>query len=47
MLVFSQELFGPVLTAYVYKDGDASAILQLIDTTSPYALTGAVFADDE
>ncbi|MBX3147868.1 MAG: L-glutamate gamma-semialdehyde dehydrogenase [Gemmatimonadales bacterium] len=41
-----EELFGPVLTAYVYKDDDWKPTLKLVDSTSPYALTGAVFARD-
>ncbi len=41
-----EELFGPVLTIYVYDDADLDQALELCDTTSPYALTGAVFADD-
>ena len=41
-----EELFGPVLTIYVYDDADWEATLELVDTTSPYALTGAVFATD-
>ena len=41
-----EELFGPVLTIYVYEDKDFDAVLELIDTTSPYALTGAVIAQD-
>ena len=40
------ELFGPVLTIYVYKDNEYERTLELCDTTSPYALTGAVFATD-
>ncbi|HZW78514.1 MAG TPA: L-glutamate gamma-semialdehyde dehydrogenase [Flavobacteriaceae bacterium] len=41
------ELFGPVLTIYVYKDDeDWADILELVDTTSEYALTGAVFSED-
>jgi 1-pyrroline-5-carboxylate dehydrogenase len=39
-----RELFGPVVTAYVYPENDFDAALELCDTTSPYALTGAVFA---
>lgn len=39
-----QELFGPVLTVYVYEDKDFEAALTLCDTTSPYALTGAFFS---
>ncbi|MCD6118461.1 L-glutamate gamma-semialdehyde dehydrogenase [bacterium] len=41
-----EEIFGPVLTIYVYKDADYEDTLRLCDTTSPYALTGAVFAND-
>ena len=41
-----EEIFGPVLTVYVYDDADWEAALELVDTTSPYALTGAVFATD-
>ncbi|WP_424002033.1 L-glutamate gamma-semialdehyde dehydrogenase [Maribacter sp. IgM3_T14_3] len=40
------ELFGPVVTIYVYDDKDWSATLQLIDGTSEYALTGAVLSQD-
>jgi 1-pyrroline-5-carboxylate dehydrogenase len=42
-----EEIFGPVITIYVYadeKDDDYAAVLELCDQTSPYALTGAVFA---
>jgi len=41
-----EELFGPVLTLYVYPDAQWSETLRLVDQTSPYALTGAVFAQD-
>jgi 1-pyrroline-5-carboxylate dehydrogenase len=41
-----EELFGPVLTIYVYKADEFEQTLQLVDTTSPYALTGAVIAQD-
>ncbi len=41
-----EEIFGPVLTIYVYKDADFEEVLTLVDTTSPYALTGAIFAQD-
>ncbi|NNE75860.1 MAG: L-glutamate gamma-semialdehyde dehydrogenase, partial [Pricia sp.] len=40
------ELFGPVVTVYVYDDKDWSNTLKLVDETSPYALTGAVLATD-
>lgn len=41
-----EEIFGPVLTVYVYEDSEYEATLDLLDRTSPYALTGAVFASD-
>lgn len=41
-----EELFGPILTIHVYDDKDYKKVLNLVDTTSPYALTGAVFAQD-
>ena len=40
------ELFGPVVTVYVYDDSDWSKTLQLVDSTSEYALTGAVLSRD-
>lgn len=40
------ELFGPILTIYIYEDKDWKNTLQLIDETSEYALTGAVFSED-
>lgn len=39
-----EELFGPVLTVYVYKDSEYEATLEVVDKTGPYALTGAIFA---
>jgi 1-pyrroline-5-carboxylate dehydrogenase len=41
-----EEIFGPVLTIYVYEDKDFSHILDVANSTSPYALTGAIFAND-
>jgi 1-pyrroline-5-carboxylate dehydrogenase len=41
-----EEIFGPVLTVYVYPERQWDEVLRLVDTTSPYALTGAVFAAD-
>ena len=41
-----EEIFGPVLSVYVYDDAKWSETLELVDRTSPYALTGAVFARD-
>ncbi|UJH68173.1 L-glutamate gamma-semialdehyde dehydrogenase [Allomuricauda sp. SCSIO 65647] len=40
------ELFGPVVTVYVYEDKDWSKTLELVDSTSEYALTGAVLSQD-
>lgn len=39
-----EELFGPVLTVYLYEDAEFERAMELVDSTSPYALTGAVFA---
>ncbi|PIY09575.1 MAG: 1-pyrroline-5-carboxylate dehydrogenase [Flexibacter sp. CG_4_10_14_3_um_filter_32_15] len=41
-----EEIFGPVLTIYVYPENDFEDILMLTDQTSPYALTGSIFAND-
>ena len=41
-----EELFGPVLTVYIYDENKYEATLKLVDETSPYALTGAVIAQD-
>lgn len=41
-----EEIFGPVLTAYIYEDDKFEEILDIVDQTSPYALTGAVLAQD-
>ena len=41
-----EEIFGPVLTIYVYDENQWEETLALVDSTSPYALTGAVFAKD-
>ncbi len=42
-----EEIFGPVVTAYVYDDAKWHETLKIVDSTSPYALTGAVFARDK
>ena len=44
--LMQQEIFGPVLTVFVYPDAELERALELCDTGSPYALTGAVFAAD-
>ena len=41
-----EELFGPVVTLYVYPEKEWHSTLELMDRTSPYALTGAVFSTD-
>ena len=41
-----EEIFGPVMTIYVFKDSDFDKILDLVDKTSEYALTGAILAND-
>lgn len=41
-----EELFGPILTIYVYPAGKFDAVLETCDQTSPYGLTGAIFAND-
>ncbi|KAL0978476.1 hypothetical protein UPYG_G00170950 [Umbra pygmaea] len=45
-VIMAEEIFGPVLSVYVYPENDYLEVLQLIDNTSPYALTGAIFALD-
>ena len=42
-----EELFGPIVTTFVYDDGNYEETLELVDNTSPYGLTGAVFGRDE
>jgi 1-pyrroline-5-carboxylate dehydrogenase len=41
-----EELFGPVLSLYVYPENEFSQILDIVDKTSPYGLTGSIFASD-
>lgn len=45
-VTMEEELFGPVLTIYVYEDDKYAETLELLDNTSPYALTGGIFAKD-
>ena len=42
-----EEIFGPILTIYIYEPKDWNETLKLVDSTSPYALTGAVFAQNK
>ena len=44
--LMAEEIFGPVMTVYVYEDDDYDETLELCDQTSPYALTGAIFGLD-
>jgi 1-pyrroline-5-carboxylate dehydrogenase len=44
--VFTTEYFGPILAVYVYDDSALDSVIDLVDTASPYALTGAIFAQD-
>jgi 1-pyrroline-5-carboxylate dehydrogenase len=44
--LMEEEIFGPVVTLYVYEDDEYAQTLHVLDQTSPYALTGAVFATD-
>lgn len=45
--IMCEEIFGPVLSIYVYKDSEVNNIPKLIGTSTQFALTGAVFAQDE
>jgi 1-pyrroline-5-carboxylate dehydrogenase len=46
MRLMRDELFGPIVTAYVYPEGQWEETLRLVDETAPYALTGAIFAGE-
>ena len=41
-----EEIFGPILSVYVYEDADFEQVLELTDSSTPYGLTGAIFARD-
>lgn len=41
-----EEIFGPVLTIYIYPENDFEQAMELVDNTSPYALTGSIFSND-
>ena len=45
-ITMTQEIFGPVMTVYVYEDADFVKTCELIDTTTEYGLTGSVFGQD-
>ncbi|HEY4458393.1 MAG TPA: L-glutamate gamma-semialdehyde dehydrogenase [Pseudonocardiaceae bacterium] len=44
--IFTTEYFGPILSVHVYADEDYPKVLDLVDTSTPYALTGSIFATD-
>ena len=44
--IMTEEIFGPVLSAYVYDDDQLEETLELVDSSTAFALTGAVFAED-
>ena len=46
-LTMEEEIFGPVMTIYVYHDKEYKETLKLCDNTSPYALTGSIFSKDK
>ncbi len=46
-LTMEEEIFGPVMTIYVYHDNEFEETLHLCDQTSPYALTGSIFSNDK
>ena len=45
--IFKEELFGPVVTAFVYPDADAMKMVDQIGKDTPYALTGALYSEDQ
>ncbi len=45
-ITMCEEIFGPVVTIYIYQDENFEETLKLVDSTSPYALTGSIFAKD-
>ena len=45
-LTMEEEIFGPVVTFYLYKDTDYETMLDIVNKTSPYALTGTIFANN-
>ena len=47
LLFYFQEIFGPIVTVYVYPDEKYHETAELANETSPYALTGAIYAEDQ
>src|SRR4029078_3312772 len=44
--LMSEEFFGPIVTTYVYPEGEWEQTLELVDETAPYGLTGAILSQD-
>lgn len=44
--IMTEEIFGPVLSVYVYKDSKLDETMKLVENSTPYALTGAIFSQD-
>lgn len=45
--IMTEEIFGPLLTVYVYKDSEIDKTVDLVQSSTPFALTGAVFSQDK
>ena len=45
--IFSEEIFGPIVSAYVYPDSQTKAMLKHVINDTPYALTGALYSQDQ
>ena len=45
--IMTEEIFGPILSVFVYEDNQFDQILDLVDSSTPYALTGALFCQDQ
>lgn len=45
--IMTEEIFGPVLSVYVYPDAQVDNMISLANDSTPYALTGAIFGQDE
>ncbi len=45
--IMTEEIFGPVLSVFVYPDSQLDQMVTLANTSTPYALTGAIFAQDQ
>lgn len=45
--IMTEEIFGPILSIYVYKDNDVKKAVELVGSSTKFALTGAIFAQDQ